>query len=99
MSAYEQVSLANQVAAASPEERSALVAQYAGNTNDFAHALKDLYFGSYSSMPALAAGAADALDTLAANSPQAEIVALATWTRGMAALQLEGALEHAIQLI
>lgn len=99
MSAYEQVSIAHELAAASPEERSTLLTQYTSNTIDLAHALKDLYFDSYSSLPALAAGAAAALDDLATQSPHPEIVALATWTRGMAALQLEGAFERAIQLI
>lgn len=99
MSAYEQVSIANQVAAASPEERSALLVQFSSDPNGLARALKNLYFDSYSSLPALAAGAADALDDLAVLSPQAEILALASWTRGMAALQLEGAFERAIQLI
>ena len=101
MTVHEQVSNASQLAAAGPEERSALLRALTDAAGELAlaHALKDLYFDRYSSQPALAAGAADSLDALADHSPHPEIAALATWTRGMAVLQLEGKHELAIQLI
>jgi len=62
-------------------------------------ALKDLYFSTYSSDPQLAAGAAAALAALASIDTTPEILALAAWIGGTAALQLEGHVERAITLI
>jgi CHAT domain-containing protein len=64
-----------------------------------AYTLKGIYFDNYSSDPQLAARAAAALVDLAEVNDHPEIRALAVWTSGLAALQLEGRVERAIQLI
>ena len=64
-----------------------------------AYALKGIYFDNYSSDPQLAARAAAATVDLAEVNDHPEIRALAVWTSGLAALQLEGRVERAIRLI
>jgi CHAT domain-containing protein/tetratricopeptide (TPR) repeat protein len=92
--------LAQRLVAASETDRAALLAACPAPARvDLAQALKQLYFDTYSSQPQQAAGAAAALAALAAMDDNAELQALAAWTSGMAALQLEGQIERAIQLI
>src|SRR6185295_11652296 len=64
-----------------------------------ARALKALYLDNNASDPVRAAGAAEALTMLAAVADDPEVRALAAWTSGMAALQLEGRVERAIPQI
>jgi tetratricopeptide (TPR) repeat protein len=88
----------------------ALLAAEAGELADFAarseapplalaEALRTTYFDSYGSDTRRAAAAARALDALAVASADPEVGALAVWVAGLAALQLEGRVERAIQLI
>lgn len=86
--------------AASPAERAALLAVHAPQDGvELAQALKARYFDTYSSDPHRAAGASAALAALASANQHPEIQALADWTNGMAALQLEGQVERAIARI
>ena len=54
-----------------------------------AHALKDLYYATNTSEPQRALAAATALGALARANEHPEIQALAAWTAGMAAVQIE----------
>jgi len=92
--------LAERLALAGDMERTALLAGCDLLARvDLAKALKELYFNTYSSDPQRAAGAAAALVALASIDTTPEIQALAAWTSGMAALQIEGQVERAIALI
>jgi CHAT domain-containing protein len=64
-----------------------------------ARALKALYIEAISGNPQLASAAAAGLVSLAEGAPGAEAQALASWTSGMAALQIEGRAEASIALI
>lgn len=80
--------------------RSALLAQHVGVDRALlARALKDRYLAKSSSEPVQAAGAATSLSTLAEADADPEVRALALWTAGMAALQLEGQMERAVELL
>jgi CHAT domain-containing protein len=86
--------------AASTAERAALLAGHDPESGvELAQALKASYLDTYSSDTHLAAGAAAALADLASVNEHPEIQALAAWTNGMAALQLEGQVEQAIEWI
>jgi len=92
--------LAERLALAGDIERAALLAGCDPLARvDLAQALKHLYFDSYSSEPQRAGGAAAALAALVDIDANPEIQALAAWTSGMAALQIEGQVERAIALI
>ena len=64
-----------------------------------ARALKAFYDQHKTSQPARAAGAAAAARLLAAMRPEPEVEALAAWTEGMAALQIDGQMERALALL
>jgi CHAT domain-containing protein/tetratricopeptide (TPR) repeat protein len=64
-----------------------------------ARALKAFYDQHKTSQPARAAGAAAAARLLAAMRPEPEVEALAAWTEGMAALQIDGQMERALGLL
>lgn len=86
--------------AAGPDEHARLLVRYRELADhELAEALKARYTDTYSSDPSQAAAAAAALAELAQLNPQPAVAALADWTSGMAALQLEGKLDRAIQLI
>src|SRR4051812_43830980 len=86
--------------AAGAAERAALLARPGWWSGvELAQALKAIYFDSYSSDPQRAAAAAAALAALAGVNDHPEIQALAAWTSGVAALQLEGQVERAIRQI
>src|SRR6266545_4577698 len=92
--------LVSRLVAAGAAERAALLAPHASWAGvELAQALKAIYFDTYSSDPQRAAGAAAALAALASANDHPEIQALAAWTSGMAALQLEGQVERAIARI
>jgi CHAT domain-containing protein len=94
----DRADLAAQLAAASGAERAPLLASHAALADlALAEALKALYFDTITSDPQRAAGAAAALGILAEINQHPEIQALAAWTRGLAALQIEGQSERAIQ--
>jgi CHAT domain-containing protein/tetratricopeptide (TPR) repeat protein len=96
----DRAELATRLAAADETERAALLARHGTLAGvELAQALKAIYFDTYSSDPHHAAGAAAALAALASADDTAEIQALAAWTSGMAALQLEGQVERAITRI
>jgi CHAT domain-containing protein len=61
-----------------------------------AHILKDQYDEARTSDPARAGGAAATLMALAAVTDEPEVQALAAWTAGRTALQIEGQMEQAI---
>src|SRR4051794_37913209 len=87
----------SRLVAASADERAALLADAASQDGvELAQALKTLYFDTYSSDPHRAAGASTALAALASANHHPEVQALAAWTSGLAALQLEGQVERAI---
>lgn len=89
--------LAAQLAAADPEQRSALLAQHtAVDLTALAWALKDLCYAAWTSEPRRSIAAAAALADLAARHPAPEISALAAWTAGIAAL-LAGQMEQAVE--
>src|SRR6266508_4096209 len=92
--------LVSRLVAAGAAERAALLAPHASWAGvELAQALKAIYFDTYSSDPQRAASAAAALAALASANDHPEIQALAAWTSGMAALQLEGQVERAIARI
>ena len=77
--------------------RSSLLKRHAALSDvELARALKDLYDDTKVSEPARAACAAAGLTTLADTIGDSEVRALAAWTAGMAALQIEGAMEQAL---
>lgn len=77
----------------------ALAARHAALGLPLAEALRTAYFDSYGSDTGRAAAAERALAALAAAGDDREIGALAAWISGLAALQLAGRAEQAIQLI
>lgn len=92
--------LASRLAAVGEPERAALLAAHSAMADvDLARQLKALYFATNDSDPARAAGAAAALRSLAAVNAEAEILALAAWTSGMALLQIDGQVGAAIDRI
>ncbi len=92
--------LAERLALAGDSERAALLAGCDPLARvELAQALRQLYFDTYSSDPQQAAGAAAALVALAGIDANPEIQALAAWTSGVAALQIEGQVERAIARI
>jgi CHAT domain-containing protein/tetratricopeptide (TPR) repeat protein len=92
--------LVSRMIAAGTAQRAALLADQDGRSGlALAQALKATYLDTYSSDTQRAAGAAAALADLASMNDHPEIQALAAWTNGMAALQLEGQVEQAIQWI
>src|SRR6266498_4359774 len=92
--------LVSRLVAAGAAERAALLAPHASWAGvELAQALKAIYFDTYSSDPQRAAGAAAALVALAGIDANPEIQALAAWTSGVAALQIEGQVERAIARI
>jgi CHAT domain-containing protein len=94
----DRVALAASLAAADSTQRSALLASHAALADaGLAWALKDLYFESSASDPNQAAGAAAALAALSQLSDDAEVRALAAWTAGLVALQLDGQMERAVE--
>src|SRR4051812_10089641 len=96
----DQAELVSRLIEASAAERMALLADHDPHAGiELAQALKSLYFDTYSSDPQRAAGAADALTTLASANNHPEILAQAAWTSGMAELQLKGQVERAIEWI
>jgi tetratricopeptide (TPR) repeat protein len=90
---------AERLATAVAAERAALLASHEGDLRALAHELRQLYFDSYSSAPQLAAQAAEALAALAAQTPDPEVMAVATWVEGLAELQIEGRVERAVERI
>ena len=94
----DRAALAALLAAADPGEHAGLLARH-GPLADAALAqeLRAIYFDSYSSEPRRAAVAARALTSLAAANDDPEVAALAAWVEGLAALQLEGRVEAAIE--
>ncbi|MDQ2996870.1 MAG: CHAT domain-containing protein, partial [Chloroflexota bacterium] len=96
----DQAELVARLVEASAAERVTLLADHDLHAGvELAQAFKSLYFDIYSSDPQRAAGAADALTTLASVNDHPEILALAAWTSGMAELQLKGQVERAIEWI
>src|SRR5437016_479625 len=96
----DQADRVSRLVAASAAKRAALLAGHASQDGvELAQALKALYLDTYSSDPQRAAGAAATLAALASTNDHPEVQALAAWTSGMAALQLEGQVERAIALI
>jgi CHAT domain-containing protein/tetratricopeptide (TPR) repeat protein len=92
--------LARQLAQAPAEGRARWLQQHDAPADvELARALKALYTDAISGDPPLAASAAAALGALAQQLPDAEAQALADWTSGMAALQIEGQAEAAITLV
>jgi tetratricopeptide (TPR) repeat protein len=70
------------------------------NDLDRARALNALYQESHAGDPGRAAAAAMALERLSqVRADQSEIVALAAWTSGMAAVHLEGQMERGVALL
>jgi len=77
-------------------ERVALLVENSASAGaDLARALKDICLDGWSTHPAQALGAATSLRLLASQNPDPEIVALESWTRGLAEL-VEGRMEAAI---
>ena len=96
----DRAELAAQLAAAGDARRDALLASQAKHPDiELARALKELYFATNTSEPQRAAGAAAALVALDRAHNHPEIHALAAWVDGMAALQIEGRIERAIERI
>src|SRR4051812_46166641 len=96
----DRAELAARLTTATATERSILLDRYAALADrDLAQALKALYLETNSSEPQRASGAAAALTGLASANADPEIQALAAWTSGMAALQIEGQIERAITRI
>jgi tetratricopeptide (TPR) repeat protein len=96
----DRTALAARLAAAGDEERAALLARHAALADvELARALKALYDDTKVSEPARANGAAAAITILTDLIDDPEAHAFASWTAGMAALQLEGHLEQALALL
>ena len=92
--------LATGLVDAQPPERERLVRQNAAAGGiELARALHALYQESHAGDPARAAAAAAALDLLAGCVEQPEVAALAAWTRGMAAIHLDGHMERGVALL
>lgn len=96
----DHAGLARRLAEADETERAPLLEQHASLADAaLGYALKTFYLDSYLSDPAQAIGASKALTLLAQQTNNQEIVALAAWIGGMAALQLEGLPEQAVPQI
>ncbi len=94
----DPAAFAASLAAASADERQRMLARHAGHADiAVAYALKALFDDTKTRDPHRAAGAAAALAALAARIADPEIEALATWTAGIAALQLEGEMARAVE--
>jgi CHAT domain-containing protein len=90
--------LAALLAGADAGERADVLARHAEIADlGLAHALKELYYATNTSEPQRASAAAAALGALAHANEHPEIQALAAWTAGMAAVQIEGQIERAIE--
>jgi CHAT domain-containing protein len=90
--------LAARLAAADAAELAALLARHPALADaELAWALKDLYYEASAIDPTQAAGAAAALAALAQLADDGEIQALAAWMAGLAALQVDGQMERAIE--
>ncbi len=93
----ERTELAALLATADEGERTALLTRYAMLADiGLARALKTLYDDTIASEPAHATGAAAALTALAGVTHNPNVDALATWTVGMATLQIDGQMEQAL---
>ncbi|NTU82847.1 MAG: hypothetical protein HGA45_26355, partial [Chloroflexales bacterium] len=96
----DRPALASLLVRADLDEHGDLLTRYRALADaGLAQELRRLYFDSYSSEPQLAAGAARALTSLASAVSDAEIAPVAAWVEGLAALQLEGRVEAAIERI
>jgi CHAT domain-containing protein len=96
----ERAELAVRLVAADNAERDALLKQNSALADvELAHALKDICLDDWSAAPTRAIGVAAALQSLAALTNNREIVALALWIEGFAAVVAEGQLERAIRLL
>ena len=94
----ERAELAALLVKANDAEREALIDAHSALADvGLAYALKDICLEGWSTQPAHAIGAAAALRTLAGKKENREIVALAAWASGIAALvngQMERAIAH-----
>jgi CHAT domain-containing protein/tetratricopeptide (TPR) repeat protein len=96
----DRTTFAARLAAAGDEERAALLSRHAALADvELARALKALYDDTKVSEPARANSAASAITLLTDLIDDSEAHALAYWTAGMAALQLEGQMEQALALL
>ncbi|HEY3082055.1 MAG TPA: CHAT domain-containing tetratricopeptide repeat protein [Chloroflexota bacterium] len=96
----DRAELAERLATAEEAERSALLAQHADVADvALARALKAFYDDHKTSQPARAVGAAAAARRLSAMLEDPEVEALAAWTEGMVALQVDGQMERALTLL
>jgi CHAT domain-containing protein/tetratricopeptide (TPR) repeat protein len=81
-------------------ERWRLIRECAGSSDVVtARALNRIYQESHAGDPVKAAAAAASLELLARCVDQPEIAALAAWTSGMAAVHLQGHMEHGVTLL
>jgi tetratricopeptide (TPR) repeat protein len=84
--------------AAADADHAALLADHAALADaQLAWELKDLYYATSASDPLQATGAATALTALSQLSDDDEIRALAAWTAGLVALQVDGQMVRAIE--
>jgi CHAT domain-containing protein/tetratricopeptide (TPR) repeat protein len=96
----DRAELAARLAATDESARSALLAQHADVADvALARALKAFYDQHKTSQPARAAGAAAVARRLSSMLDDPEVEALAAWTEGMAALQIDGQMERALALL
>jgi len=94
----DRAALAACLAAAADADYAALLADHAALADaQLAWELKDLYFSTSASDPIQATGAAAALTALSRLDDDGEIRALAAWTAGLVALQVDGQMERAIE--
>ena len=94
----DRAALAACLAAAADADYAALLADHAAFADaQLAWELKDLYFATSASDPIQATGAAAALTALSRLADDGEIRALAAWTAGLVALQVDGQMERAIE--
>lgn len=95
-----RVALAELLAEAAAPLRAELLAHHAALADArLAQELRAIYFDVYSSDLRRAAGAAHALADLASCSTDPQVAAIALWIEGLAALQIEGRLEYAIERV
>ena len=88
--------LAAQLVIADDVERETLLTRHADLADaTLAHILKDQYDEARTSDPARAGGAAATLMALAVLTDEPEVQALADWTAGRTALQIDGQMEQA----
>lgn len=92
----DHAALALQLAEADSQARALLLASHAAQATELGWALKELYDRLRISQPSLALGAAATLTDLAHLTHQTDVQALAAWTSGRAALQLDGQTEQAL---